>query len=197
MKRSIAVVCLILLVGACLADTASEAAMNVMTGREKGTYYQFGLEPAAAGQTQGDRSRGAAVHRVDREPVRRVQASEHPARHRAVGRARLRLQGAEQPDVDADRAEDRGLPALQRGNPPAGEGRHPRLRRAAGPARRGRRGGQRHLPHRAPAVRGLGRQALRNGPDRDGRGARPAQGGHDRRHVLRGRLPGSSSSATG
>ena len=43
MKRSIAILCLILMAGAFLAATASEAAMNVMTGREKGTYYQFGL----------------------------------------------------------------------------------------------------------------------------------------------------------
>src|SRR5512139_118691 len=40
MKRSIAVLCLILSIG---AGSASAAVMNLMTGREKGTYYQFGL----------------------------------------------------------------------------------------------------------------------------------------------------------
>jgi uncharacterized protein len=43
MKRSIAVLWLVLSVGACLAGAASAAGMNLMTGREKGTYYQFGL----------------------------------------------------------------------------------------------------------------------------------------------------------
>ena len=50
MKRSISVLCLVLSIG---AGSASAAVMNLMTGREKGTYYQFGLNLQALGRPNG------------------------------------------------------------------------------------------------------------------------------------------------
>jgi len=43
MKRMLAVCCLALSLGLGAVDAGSAATMNLMTGREKGTYYQFGL----------------------------------------------------------------------------------------------------------------------------------------------------------
>ena len=43
MKRFAAVLCLVVSLGLCGAGATSAVTMNLMTGREKGTYYQFGL----------------------------------------------------------------------------------------------------------------------------------------------------------
>ena len=175
MKRSIAVLCLILMVGACLAATASAAAMNLMTGREKGTYYQFGLNLQQLVKSRGielgvQPSTGSienlyAVYQRPNTQVGIVQSDVLAF----VSRVQTN------PILSQDRAEDRdGLPALQRGDPRA---------RAKGIADfdglQGKRvavgrGRERHLPDRPPAVGSVRGEALRNGPDRHGRGARPS-----------------------
>jgi TRAP transporter TAXI family solute receptor len=53
MKRLIAVVSLALTIGMSFGAAASAATMNLMTGREKGTYYQFGLNLQQLVRTKG------------------------------------------------------------------------------------------------------------------------------------------------
>lgn len=51
MKRTLTGVTLILLIG--MASAATAATMNLMTGREKGTYYQFGLNLQQLAKSKG------------------------------------------------------------------------------------------------------------------------------------------------
>jgi NMT1-like family len=97
----------------CPPITTAPAAteLGLITGGEKGTYYQFGLNLQRLVKERGIDLSVHPSRGYHREHLRRVPEARDAARHRPVGRARLRGPGAVRPDAQANHQEDEdGLP---------------------------------------------------------------------------------------
>ena len=168
--------------------------LGLITGSDKGTYYQFGLNLQALVKPQGIDltvypSRGSVenIYAVFQRPgvqmgivqadvlafVSRIQTD--PVLKRIAGKTKLIFPLYNEEIHLLGRRDIASFDDL------GGQARRHRARR------------QRHLSHQPAPLQDVGGRAQGDGPDRHRRGARGAEGRAHRRHVLRGGLSRPSS----
>src|ERR671918_2874161 len=199
MLRSLilALVTLLLTVGPVATGLAAD--LGVITGSEKGTYYQFGLNLQALGKSNGF---NVAVH-PSKGSVENVYAVyQRPGVPMGIVQSDVLAFVAR---VQTDQTLKRIAKKIKLVFPLYNEEIHLLARRgvvssfddlADKRVAIGRDGSGTYLTTPA-SVQAVGRRAARDGPDRHRRGARRAEGGQDRRDVLRRGPAGTTAGGRG
>ena len=145
------------------ADAAGE--LGLITGGERGTYFQFGLDLQRLVKPSGIELTRLPCPAAPWTTSTPSTSAGDADGHRPVRRPGLRGACPARPRVFSHREEDQaGLPALQRGSPLLASARgSSSFDDLAGSPCGHRAGGQRHVPHRRPPLQGVGGRAEGDG----------------------------------